>query len=350
VKLAIIVPSLRNVGPVRVAYDLVCALVHKPDFEVTVFYLDENVELEFPCEVKKLRLDTLLSLYSFDLIHSHMIKPDFINAFLPFFNGKKVSTIHNMVEADLYYSHGIILSKIISKLWLVLWKRLDKRVVLSDVAINYYAELGLNSNKNIRIYNGVAGEKVVLTKQDSNWERIIDLKKQYSVLGTISLFNHRKGLDQVIKALPYMENCVFVVIGDGPIKNELQSLACELGVEDRVLFLGFLHNARAYLSAFDIYMMPSREEGFCLALLDAIVARVPTVCSDIPVFLESFEPDEVSFFKLEDIDSLVNAVALFDNDPVSFSQKAKLRFDNNYTQAQMVDNYLELFLQLNAKK
>lgn len=349
-KLAIILPSLRNVGPVRVAYDIVYGLSDRAGIEVTVFYMQDIVELKFPCEVRKLGLFNVFDLYSFDLIHSHMIKPDFISGFLPFFKGKKISTLHNIVESDLFYSHGAFLSKIISRFWLLLWKRMDESVVLSNVAKTYYSDFGINSNKIKVIYNGVQ-EKISDTPLDKDvLQRIELLKDKYTILGTICLFNHRKGLEQVINALPYLKNCAFVIIGDGPVKAELQQLAQKLGVESRLVFLGFLHNASSYLSTFDMYMMPSREEGFALSLLDAVVAEVPTVCSNIPVFKESFESDEVSFFQLDDTESLVKAVTLLDVNPHVFSQKAKLRFDNNYTQALMADNYLKLFLELNANQ
>lgn len=349
-KLAIILPSLRNVGPVRVAYDIVCGLTDSSDIEVTVFYMQDIVELKFPCEVRKLGLFNVFDLYSFDVIHSHMIKPDFINGFLPFFKGKKISTLHNIVESDLFYSHGAFLSKVISRFWLLLWKRMDKNVVLSNVAKNYYSNFGLNSDKTKVIYNGVQEKNSNAPLDKDVLQRIGLLKEKYTILGTICLFNHRKGLEQVINALPYLKDYAFVIIGDGPVKDELQQLAHKLGVESRLVFLGFLHNASSYLNTFDIYMMPSREEGFALSLLDAIVAGVPTVCSDIPVFKESFEPDEVSFFHLDDVDSLIDSVNTLKTNGCEFAKSAKLKFLDNYTQERMVKNYNNLFEELCLRK
>jgi len=346
VKLAIILPSLRNVGPVRVAYDIVCGLSDRTDIEVTVFYMQDIVELKFPCEVRKLGLFNVFDLYSFDVIHSHMIKPDFINGFLPFFKGKKISTLHNIVESDLFYSHGAFLSKVISRFWLFLWKRMDKNVVLSNVAKNYYSNFGLNANKTKVIYNGVQEKNSNSPLDKDVLQRIVQLKEKYTILGTICLFNHRKGLEQVINALPYLKDCAFVIIGDGPVKDELKQLAHELGVESRLVFLGFLHNASSYLNTFDMYMMPSREEGFALSLLDAVVAEVPTVCSNIPVFKESFEPDEVSFFQLDDTESLVDSVNTLKTNGCKFAKRAKLKFQDSYTQERMVENYTELFDEL----
>lgn len=343
-KLAIILPSLRNVGPVRVAYDIVCGLSEKYDIDITVFYMQDIVELNFPCDIKKLGVANVFNLYSFDVIHSHMLKPDFISAFLPFFKGKKISTIHNIVETDLFYSYGRFPSKIISKIWLLLWKKMDVCAVLSQVAQEYYSDLGLRVEKTKVIYNGVQ-ESINRLPLDKDIVKQIDiLKENYTILGTICLFNHRKGLDQIIKALPQLDDYAFIIIGDGPVKNELYELSRELGVEDRVVFLGFLHNASSYLNSFDIYVMPSREEGFGLSLLDAVVAEIPAICSDISVFRELFEFNEVSFFHLDDIESLVNSVSLLKMDMPKFTKKAKDRFLRCYTQNMMVENYKNIYV------
>lgn len=343
-KLAVILPSLRNVGPVRVAFDIICGLIKSSDFEITVFYLQDKVEMDFPCETVKLCFRNIFRLYSYDIIHSHMIKPDFISAILLFYRGEKISTIHNIVESDLFYSHGLFISKVVTKIWLLIWKRLDKCVVLSNVAKNYYEKLGLKKSKIHRIYNGVQGNDCEHVLDKDIEERIKKIKEKYTVLGTICLFNHRKGLEQVVKALEYMDDYAFVIIGDGPVKDELYNLACELGVDNRVIFLGFIHEAGSYLSCFDIYMMPSREEGFALSLLDAVVAEVPVVCSDIPVFKEAFIGDEVSFFKLDDIEDMVEAIVRLKEEGKYFSMRAKERFLACYTQDIMVESYKEIYL------
>ncbi|MDW2402514.1 glycosyltransferase family 4 protein [Vibrio sp. 1262-1] len=342
-KVAMLLPSLRNVGPVRVAYDIIVGLKGNNNIDFTVFYLNDIVELDFPCKVEKLTLSNVFNLYSYDVLHSHMLKPDGINALLPFFRGAKISTLHNIVEADLFYSHGNLISKLFTKVWKAFWKRMNLCAVLSHVAERYYVDLGLDAAKLEVVYNGVQ-EKVIQKALDPEIERkLMKLKEDYTVLGTVCLFNHRKGLDQVVRALPFMENMVFVVIGDGPVKPELIKLSRELGVEDKLIFLGFIHNAPSYLGFYDVYMMPSREEGFGLALIDAIVAQVPVVCSNIPIFRELFNDDEVAFFDLDDTNGIIEAVNSLKRNGANYSQKAKTRFIENYTRNHMSESYAQLY-------
>ncbi|KAI96086.1 hypothetical protein T281_02175 [Rhodomicrobium udaipurense JA643] len=86
----------------------------------------------------------------------------------------------------------------------------------------------------------------------------------------------RKGMDMVIRALPDLPQARYTVIGDGADRPRLESLASELGVQDRVVFAGAADEARKsdLLSAADIFAMPARREaasveGYGLVYLEA---------------------------------------------------------------------------------
>lgn len=72
-----------------------------------------------------------------------------------------------------------------------------------------------------------------------------------------------------------------VIIGEGRKEAELRSLVAAHGLQDRVLMTGFVPHAQRYLKAFDLFVFPSRSEAFGLALLEAMVARVPVIVSRV---------------------------------------------------------------------
>ncbi|MFM7967755.1 glycosyltransferase family 4 protein [Aeromonas sp. A-5] len=340
-KVAIVLPSLKNVGPVKVAFDLVSSLSSEIDF--TVFYIKESSGFVFPCITKKLTWQNILSLYKFDVIHSHMLRPDFITAVLPFYRGKKITTIHNMVKEDVFFTHGKFISSLISPTWMNIWKRFDRLVVLTDVARNYYLNLGLLNHKLHVINNGVAISKVPVCIPKEDRKLIYDFSKGKKILGSVCLFNHRKGLDQIIRALPILKDFCFVVVGDGPIKNELSELAESLGVSDRFLIIGFRENAKKYIDLFDIYMMPSRSEGFGLAMVEAVSVKKAVVCSNIDVFKSMFSENEVSYFNLEDISSLVTAIFNAVEHSDTYSNNAYSRCLQFYTTDIMAKKYFDVY-------
>lgn len=92
-----------------------------------------------------------------------------------------------------------------------------------------------------------------------------------------------KGQDLAIEALARLktrfENLVLVFAGDGEERDALRALAQRYLLSDRVRFLGFVPDVRRYLSGADIYLMPSRKEGFPFSLLEAGLAGLPVVAT-----------------------------------------------------------------------
>ena len=204
--------------------------------------------------------------------------------------GKRLATIHNIVETDLFYSHGKIFSLIFSRIWKYIWMLLDKKIVLTNVAKEYYIKRMSFPSQSVQVVNnGVEPIKKPESFDPEIYGVVTSFKQRgYSVLGSVALFNDRKGLEQVIDLLAMEKKFAYVVIGDGPSLDKLKSKADQLGVSDRIFFSGFKDDGKKNIFLFDCYVMPSREEGFPLALTEAISTGVVTVCSDIAVFKEIF--------------------------------------------------------------
>jgi glycosyltransferase involved in cell wall biosynthesis len=80
-----------------------------------------------------------------------------------------------------------------------------------------------------------------------------------------------------------------IIVGDGPLSNDLKSLANELDLQKDVLFTGYLpyrDDVYAILSESQIGVFPSRYEGFCVAAVEAMAVGLPVVVSDIDVLHE----------------------------------------------------------------
>lgn len=73
----------------------------------------------------------------------------------------------------------------------------------------------------------------------------------------------------------------FVIVGDGHLKPDLTRLADQLGILDKVRFVGSRSDVPRILSAFDVAVNSSDSEGFCNALLEYMAAGVPTIATDV---------------------------------------------------------------------
>jgi L-malate glycosyltransferase len=104
------------------------------------------------------------------------------------------------------------------------------------------------------------------------------------IVGTVAVFRFQKRLDLwmelAVKILHQVENAHFIIVGDGPLKNELMKKRDALGLSDRIHMPGLETEVRPYLAAFDVYMMSSVFEGLPVALLEAMSMQCPVVATN----------------------------------------------------------------------
>lgn len=279
----------------------------------------------------------------FDIVHTNGIRPDFF----AWVNRKKIkfhiSTIHNFVFEDLAFSHGRLISFIFGNLWIRLWKRSDKLVCVSNTMRRYY-ESWFPISKLEVIHNGISDSDDSIVPDSEILNSLTRFRlKGLKVLGSAGIMTKIKGFEQVLYLLQRNKEIALVLIGDGKELQNLNRLAEKLNISDRILFAGFKPNAVLYFNNFDFFIMPSRSEGFGLSLVEAVQQKVPVICSDISVFKELFNREEVTFFKLDDLYSLDEALREASNTGSKKTESAYSRYRNYYTDKQMSVKYLELY-------
>jgi len=290
------------------------------------------------------RLDCKSFRFSdFDIIHTNGIRPDLF----AFLYRKKIryhiSTIHNFVFEDLFYTYNSLVSWFFGNIWLILWKRADKLVCVSKEMKFYYSKWIPEAKMEV-IYNGI--EEIGSSLSPDN-DVSISVENFHSngliVLGSVGILTKRKGIDQVLYLIAAEKKLALVIIGEGKELDNLMYLSEKLKISDRCRFCGFRSNALVYLKHFDFFIMPSRSEGFGLVLIEAIQQRIPVICSDIAVFKELFREDEVTFFKSGKQGSLSDAIKTAIDTGHKKAERAHTTYENNYTSSLMAEHYLEIY-------
>jgi L-malate glycosyltransferase len=343
-KVAFLLPSLANRGPIVVARDIVDNIYNKVE-KVTVFYFDDIVELEFKCDVVKVGIFCLIDFSDYDVVHGHCLRPNLylkIRSMLGV--NKYVSTIHNYVEHDLLDKYSVFIAKYFSIIWLWALSGHNAVVCLSKHAAEYY--YGRIKTRLVVVYNGRNRFEGDQELEKPILDELTDFKKLYKVIGASCLLTKRKGLEHIINFLPNHLDFGFVVVGDGPDKDRLVALASQLGVANRCLFLGYRNGAVKYYKYFDFFAMPSRSEGFPLALIEAASCSLPVICSNLPIFKEVFSNDEVSFFELDNNDSFSDAMHLLEANAFAMSNNIYTKYQSMYTAKIMADEYMRLYLSI----
>ncbi|HEY4520124.1 MAG TPA: glycosyltransferase [Candidatus Paceibacterota bacterium] len=116
------------------------------------------------------------------------------------------------------------------------------------------------------------------------------------VIGTVAELTKNKGLEYGIEAVLELRKkhkmFLYIIVGDGELRGELEEKVQRLGLENVVFFAGFIANAEKYLNAFDYFLLPSVKEGLPYVLLEASVTARPIVATDvggIPEILKDYE-------------------------------------------------------------
>jgi glycosyltransferase involved in cell wall biosynthesis len=86
----------------------------------------------------------------------------------------------------------------------------------------------------------------------------------------------------LLRALVKVPEAHLLLVGDGPLRFQLEQLARSLGVSSRVSFLGWREDVAAILKASDIYVHSTHSDGFGIAACEAMAAGLPVVASDVP--------------------------------------------------------------------
>lgn len=160
-------------------------------------------------------------------------------------------------------------------------RRVDRYFAVSrEIAAELVGELGWPAEKVEVLYNAVDVERTAVAAQPGLREQLGGSGTRPLVL-TPARLNAQKGHDALLGAVAEVPDALFLLAGDGPERGRLEALAAELGVSDRVRFLGRREDIPQLLAACDVFALPSLYEGSSLAVLEAMGAGIPIVSSAI---------------------------------------------------------------------
>ena len=167
-------------------------------------------------------------------------------------------------------------------------KRLTARAIDRHVGVGKRTSreierlLGLPIGSVRTIHNGVPDEPTAMTRGG----------RRRPLMGAIGRLEVQKGMDVLIRALAEVEDARLLVVGDGSERERLEELARAVGVSERVEWKGWSDTPRSYLGMLDVFALPSRNEGFPLALLEALLAGTAVVATDVGSVAEAIRDGE----------------------------------------------------------
>ena len=169
-------------------------------------------------------------------------------------------------------------------------------------------------------------------------------------IGASGRIEHQKGLDVLLEALTALPQANLRVIGDGSARAGLERLAARLGVADRVTWTGWTRNPRAELATIDVFVQPARFEGFPLAILEAMVAELPVVATDVGSVADAVVDGLTGMLvPPEDPAALAGAIESLLDDPhrrAEIGRQARARVLEQFTAERMAAAFESLYREL----
>lgn len=282
-----------------------------------------------------------------DVVHLHSSKAGTVGAVGARLAGAKV----------VYTAHGFVFNEPMSKLKRFFYitsefiARFFRNYTIAVSKFDLHAGRKMNIipyKKGEVIYNGIdeVMEKRIHTKREARrvlFEKIgMSFNDDVKVVGLVANLYEAKGVTHLIhaaylaKRYKDLNNTIFIVIGEGHLRKELEKEIEELDIQTIFFLVGAVPDAYRYLKAFDVFAMPSVKEGFPYALLEAMLAHVPFVATRVGGIPEIEQYSGASLVAPGSAKFLTEAIMDVLNRPRA-KKLDKMAFPEKFTLRHMVD-------------
>lgn len=220
------------------------------------------------------RLGAILRRFRPTVVHCHDYKSVTVAA-LASHGRKLVFTMHG----DLRETVGSTLLKRLGN-WAL--RRCDAVVGVSDSTAADAGELGVRPERIHLIRNAVDTDRYRPSGNRADAREALGLPADGFLIGAVGRLSEEKGHAFLLEAVARLGfPWRLALVGDGPLEPELRTMSAELGLTDRVHFLGRLENVECVYHALDVLAQPSHREGLPLTVVEASACAVPVVATDV---------------------------------------------------------------------
>jgi glycosyltransferase involved in cell wall biosynthesis len=274
----------------------------------------------------------------------------------------------------VYTAHGFVFNEPLNKLEKTLYKISEKfscAIHHAIITVSEYDKQSALSNKvcapykMFTIHNGLDFSKYnFLSKEQA--QEALGLSPDKKYFGTIASFYTTKGHSYLLEAIkiflesqntpPYEGGAGggyhWVFIGDGPEQKNIEKLIAEYKLENFVTIIPPKNNDWRYLKAFDYFVLPSVKEGLPYTILEAALAKIPVIASEVGGIPEIISDEQTGLLakpanplslaeNMQKIVKLTNIEQIIENN----YQNIKTNFDLQKTLSETENLYLKLFPQ-----
>lgn len=234
----------------------------------------DGVDLTIP-----LKLAYIIKKEKVDLINSHDVGST-LYAAIAAMMGKNRKIIHT--------DHSQILTK--KKYFKIIRYILKNSVsftitVSNDLKDYFINKVGIEHHKIETIPNGIDTDKFKRSTMSQKIKNELNLRNKDYIIGSVGRLTEQKGYEYLLKAIHIVlkdkENIRLIIAGDGELKSNLEKLANELKIRDKVVFAGNRQDIPDLLKIFDVFVLSSLWEGQPMSIIEAMAAEKPIIVTNV---------------------------------------------------------------------
>lgn len=214
-----------------------------------------------------------------------------------------------------------------------------------DMQMEMVSVLGLSEAKLIQIYNP--------RNEQYSLDLVAAVKSPYSNIGlnfiSIGRFEHQKGYDLLIPAFASFSendpNAHLTILGEGPLRAELEALIAAHNMEGRISLPGFVREPMPYLYHADAMVSSSRYEGLSNVTIESLSLGTPVVATCCPGGMSEIVQHGVNGYLSEEIsvDGISSALQTFVETPLNADRKKLFSTTEKFDPESIYQRYLALF-------
>jgi len=282
-----------------------------------------------------------------DIIHCHGYKSNFYGLLASKGQVPSVTTNHNWLTAHWKLKTYCFLDS--------LWIRFfDRIVAVSNEVKKDMLSYKIPEEKIRVIDNGIALERFEKLVETKNMKNQLGFEEKIRIIGTIGSLVIEKGhiylLEAARQILDGVKDLKFLIIGDGPLRKQLEEKSERLGIKKDVIFMGQRKDIPELLMAMDIFVLPSIKEGLPVVLLEAMAAKRPVIATRVGAIPKVIENKDIGILvEPKDIKGLRDAIINLINDPGRMNLLAREGFNRvcmNFSSDEMGKHYLKLYKEI----
>lgn len=220
----------------------------------------------------------ILKLNKINILHTHGYRADVTGFVAARIAGIPiVSTVHGWTPISMKLRSYEALDRFFLK-------RFEKVICVSKPLFTQLLQQVTKTGCLVYVPNAVAVPDLSTTPRELARKKLGCKPSELIVLSAGRL-SKEKGIDILLEAFANLSSSdkVFklIIAGDGPLRSELQNLANNLGIHERVNFAGYVNDVSTYYAAADVFVMSSHTEGSPMALMEAMSWGLPVVATEV---------------------------------------------------------------------